>query len=136
MMGKRVNYASRLVISPDPNIEINEIGIPPVFAKKLTYPEPVTAHNVAGLQEAVVNGHDSWPGATDVQNEDGSIVSLAVFDEAGRKRIASQLSTPSLQKNGNLRCVSSIEERGLWANEPSADSSQTVLHGPHGLNEN
>ena len=41
MMGKRVNFAARSVISPDPNIETNEIGVPPVFAKKLTYPEPV-----------------------------------------------------------------------------------------------
>src|SRR2546423_4475213 len=33
----RVNYAARSVISPDPNIETNEIGVPLVFAKKLTY---------------------------------------------------------------------------------------------------
>lgn len=45
MMGKRVNYAARTVLSPDPNIETNEIGVPMVFARKLTYPEPVTNHN-------------------------------------------------------------------------------------------
>lgn len=39
MMGKRVNYACRSVISPDPYIAVNEIGIPPCFAVKLTYPE-------------------------------------------------------------------------------------------------
>lgn len=50
MMGKRVNYAARSVISPDPNIETNEIGVPPVFARKLTYPEPVTSHNFKDLQ--------------------------------------------------------------------------------------
>jgi DNA-directed RNA polymerase I subunit RPA1 len=50
MMGKRVNFAARSVISPDPNIETNEIGVPPVFAKKLTYPEPVTSHNFKDLQ--------------------------------------------------------------------------------------
>ena len=41
MMGKRVNFAARSVISPDPNIATNEIGIPVRFASKLTYPEPV-----------------------------------------------------------------------------------------------
>ena len=41
VQGKRVNYAARSVISPDVNIETNEIGIPPVFARKLTFPEPV-----------------------------------------------------------------------------------------------
>nr|CAB3468405.1 unnamed protein product [Digitaria exilis] len=40
MMGKRVNYACRSVISPDPYLAVNEIGIPPVFATRLTYPEP------------------------------------------------------------------------------------------------
>ncbi|PWW79184.1 beta and beta-prime subunits of DNA dependent RNA-polymerase, partial [Tuber magnatum] len=45
MMGKRVNFAARSVISPDPNIETREIGVPPVFARKLTYPEPVTEIN-------------------------------------------------------------------------------------------
>lgn len=39
MMGKRVNYACRSVISPDPYISVNEIGIPPYFATRLTYPE-------------------------------------------------------------------------------------------------
>ncbi|KAG8900507.1 hypothetical protein FRC01_010112, partial [Tulasnella sp. 417] len=51
MMGKRVNYAARSVISPDVNIESNEIGIPPVFARKLTFPEPVTQHNVHVMRQ-------------------------------------------------------------------------------------
>ena len=38
MMGKRVNHAARTVITPDPMIGIDEIGLPEVFAKKLTYP--------------------------------------------------------------------------------------------------
>lgn len=39
MMGKRVNYACRSVISPDPYLPVNAIGIPPYFALRLTYPE-------------------------------------------------------------------------------------------------
>ena len=46
MMGKRVNYAARSVITPDPNLDVEEVGIPDVFAKKLTYPTPVTSWNV------------------------------------------------------------------------------------------
>ena len=37
MMGKRVNFAARTVITPDPNLSIDEIGLPEIFAKKLTY---------------------------------------------------------------------------------------------------
>lgn len=95
MMGKRVNYAARSVISPDPNLETNEIGVPPVFALKLTYPEPVTAYNVSELRQAVINGPDKWPGAIQVQNEDGSMVSLIGMTLEQRKAVANQLMTPS-----------------------------------------
>ena len=61
-MGKRVNHACRSVISPDPNISTNEIGLPEVFAKSLTYPEPVTPWNVHELRQAVINGPDIHPG--------------------------------------------------------------------------
>ncbi|SCU84524.1 LANO_0C01596g1_1 [Lachancea nothofagi CBS 11611] len=95
MMGKRVNYAARSVISPDPNIETNEIGVPPVFATKLTYPEPVTSYNIAELRQAVINGPDKWPGATQIQNEDGSLVSLVGMTLEQRKALANLLLTPS-----------------------------------------
>ena len=45
MMGKRVNFACRSVISPDPYLAVNEIGVPPYFAVRLTYPE-VRADNL------------------------------------------------------------------------------------------
>lgn len=62
MMGKRVNYAGRSVISPDPFIATYEIGIPEIFAKKLTYPELVTPHNVHELRQLILNGPDVHPG--------------------------------------------------------------------------
>ncbi|KAI3972071.1 hypothetical protein MKX01_025639 [Papaver californicum] len=64
MMGKRVNNACRSVISPDPYLAVNEIGIPPCFALFLTYPERVTPWNVNKLKEAILNGGDEHPGAT------------------------------------------------------------------------
>ncbi|KAK1576819.1 hypothetical protein Q3G72_016726 [Acer saccharum] len=63
MMGKRVNYACRSVISPDPYLAVNEIGIPPYFALRLTYPERVTPWNVAKLRDAIINGPNIHPGA-------------------------------------------------------------------------
>lgn len=76
VQGKRVNYSARSVISPDVNIETNEIGVPPVFAKKLTFPEPVTQHNVAHLAKLVHNGPRIHPGAVYIEYEGGRIVSL------------------------------------------------------------
>lgn len=63
MMGKRVNYCCRSVISPDPYIGTNEVGIPVLFAKTLHYPTPVNDWNVKYLRKLVENGPDIYPGS-------------------------------------------------------------------------
>ena len=50
MMGKRVNFAARSVISPDPCISAGEIGVPPYFATRLSFPERVTPWNIEARQ--------------------------------------------------------------------------------------
>ena len=50
MMGKRVNYGGRSVISPDPYITTDQIGVPLFMAKKLTFPESVGSFNVEKLR--------------------------------------------------------------------------------------
>ena len=94
MMGKRVNFAARSVISPDVNIETNEIGVPPVFAKKLTFNEPVTVHNVHLMRRLVINGPDVYPGAVAVRSEDGTETLLGKLTVEQRTAIANQLLTP------------------------------------------
>ncbi|KAJ1940016.1 hypothetical protein GGF37_004158, partial [Kickxella alabastrina] len=101
MMGKRVNYAARSVISPDPNLESDEVGVPPVFAKTLTYPEPVTPHNVKEMRQLVINGPETWPGAVSVQHEDGSLVYLAQLGHESRVALANQLLTPQEKPAGS-----------------------------------
>lgn len=46
-MGKRVDFSARTVISGDPNIAIDELGVPWSIALNLTFPEVVTPHNHA-----------------------------------------------------------------------------------------
>nr|XP_039269358.1 DNA-directed RNA polymerase I subunit RPA1-like [Styela clava] len=94
MMGKRVNYAARSVISPDPYIATHEIGVPLCFASKLTYPTPVTPWNVRQLREHVINGPDAYPGATIVVQEDGSKILLKADNPRQRLAIAKQLMAP------------------------------------------
>lgn len=62
MMGKRVNFCCRSVISPDPYLGANEIGIPVRFAKELYYPTPVNEWNVKFLRKLVERGPDQYPG--------------------------------------------------------------------------
>ncbi|CAF4134244.1 unnamed protein product [Rotaria sordida] len=73
MMGKRVNYAGRSVISPDPFIAIYQVGIPEIFTKKLTYPQLVTRDNVDELRQLILNGSDVHPGGNFVELEDETI---------------------------------------------------------------
>ena len=95
MMGKRVNFAARSVISPDPNIATNEIGIPVRFASKLTYPEPVTAHNVAKLRQLVENGTEVYPGANYVEDTAGHRIDLSKLNRQQRCSHARTLLTGS-----------------------------------------
>ena len=67
LMGKRVDQSARTVITPDPYIAMNEVGIPLVIAKNLTYPEVVTKNNIKYLQQLVKNGRKIYPGANYVK---------------------------------------------------------------------
>ena len=96
MMGKRVNFAARSVISPDPYIMADEIGVPLVFATRLSYPQPVTHWNIKQLQDMVVNGPIVHPGALSVTYEDGYTVRLKPDDIDQRRSVAATLQAPSL----------------------------------------
>lgn len=45
LMGKRVDFSARTVITPDPNLRLDQLGVPEEIAKNLTVPEIVTEHN-------------------------------------------------------------------------------------------
>ncbi|XP_013113377.2 DNA-directed RNA polymerase I subunit RPA1 [Stomoxys calcitrans] len=91
MMGKRVNYAARTVITPDPNINVEEIGIPDIFARKLSYPVPVTPWNVAELRKMVMNGPDVHPGANYIQDERGYTTYIPANNASKRESMAKLL---------------------------------------------
>jgi DNA-directed RNA polymerase subunit A' len=63
LSGKRVDFSARTVVSPDPNISINEIGVTEYIAKTLTVPVRVTEHNLEELRNFVRRGPDLYPGA-------------------------------------------------------------------------
>ena len=71
LAGKRTNFSARSVISPDPTLELNEVGVPFVMALKLTVPERVTEENMEYLKKYVQNGPKKYPGANYVIRPDG-----------------------------------------------------------------
>ena len=69
LSGKRVDFSGRTVISPDPNLKIDEVAVPDRVAKVLTYPEKCTRYNKRKLQQLIINGPDHHPGANYVQKQ-------------------------------------------------------------------
>ena len=53
LLGKRVNFSARTVISPDPRISINEVGVPEVISKELTIEVPVTKLNIKHVKDMI-----------------------------------------------------------------------------------
>ena len=63
LMGKRVNFSARSVITSDPNLKLNELGVPRKIAMEITFPEVVTSFNIERLTKLVRNGRYIYPGA-------------------------------------------------------------------------
>ena len=77
LMGKRVDFSARTVITPDPNLAIDEVGVPRSICRNLTYPEIVTPFNIDKLKELVENGPTDLPGARYIIRTDGLRVDLS-----------------------------------------------------------
>lgn len=85
LAGKRVNFSSRTVISPDPSLRLNEVGIPLEIAKFLTINEKVNTSNIERLKKTISN--DSYPSANYIIKPDGR-----------RKRITHDLKQEILEE--------------------------------------
>jgi len=90
LSGKRVDFSSRTVISPDPNLDIGEVGVPYEVAKKLTIPEKVSPANIENLKSLVTRGPFEHPGANYVIRPDG--VKIRLDFASDRKALADTLA--------------------------------------------
>lgn len=86
LMGKRTDFSGRTVITPDPNLSINELGMPITIAMNITFPEIVTPHNIDYLGKLVRNGRETYPGANFIiPASNGDSDSKSVIDLRFRK---------------------------------------------------
>uniref|UniRef100_F6SUC2 DNA-directed RNA polymerase subunit n=1 Tax=Ciona intestinalis TaxID=7719 RepID=F6SUC2_CIOIN len=76
LMGKRVDFSARTVITPDPNLKIDEVGVPRSIACNMTYPEIVTPFNIERMQELVRRGNNQYPGAKYIIRDSGDRIDL------------------------------------------------------------
>ena len=89
LSGKRVDFSARTVISPDSNMDINDVGVPLEVAKRLTVPQRVTAWNIDMLKQLILNGPNNYPGALYVVRPDGRRIRLEFVGEL--KEVAESL---------------------------------------------
>ncbi len=113
LAGKRVNFAARTVISPDPKIGLNEVGIPKEIAMELTIPESVTEWNIEWLKDFVKRGPKQYPGANYVVMEDGK-----------RKKISDETQEQIL---GEL-VLGQVVERHILDGDVAIFNRQPSLH--------
>ncbi len=71
LSGKRVNFSSRTVISPDPTLSLNEVGVPERVATEMTQTMNVNERNISHARRYVANGPEDHPGANYVRRPDG-----------------------------------------------------------------
>src|SRR3989338_3934241 len=71
LAGKRTDFSARTVISLDPLIGLNEVGVPLNIAMQLTIPERVSDWNKEHLRKLVENGPKKYPGANYVIKPNG-----------------------------------------------------------------
>uniref|UniRef100_A0A8C3N8R1 DNA-directed RNA polymerase subunit n=1 Tax=Geospiza parvula TaxID=87175 RepID=A0A8C3N8R1_GEOPR len=76
LMGKRVDFSARTVITPDPNLAIDQVGVPRSIAANMTFAEIVTPFNIDRLQELVRRGNSQYPGAKYIIRDNGDRIDL------------------------------------------------------------
>lgn len=116
--GKRTNFCARSVISADPNISINQGGIPLHIAMILTIRTTVTNSNIKELTKCVRNGRDNYPGAN--------------YVISASKKYNQKITYKDLKHSRNFikLQVGDIVERHLQDNDPLLFNRQPSLHKP------
>src|SRR3989304_3005684 len=104
LSGKRVDFSARTVISPDPNLDINEVGVPADIAMRLSVPEKITAWNIEEMKKLVTNGPEKYPGALYIIRPDGKRIRLEFVVDRGKIAEAVELGfgVERHLKNGDI----------------------------------
>ncbi|KAF2234341.1 beta and beta-prime subunits of DNA dependent RNA-polymerase [Viridothelium virens] len=120
LSGKRVDFSGRTVISPDPNLSIDEVGIPRRVAIKLSYPEKVTRHNIEKLRVCIRRGGKRHPGAKYIQKKDGQQRMLGILSKLGGYNM--------LERYANELEVGDVVERHIDDGDIVLFNRQPSLH--------
>lgn len=120
LSGKRVNFSARTVISPDPRISLDQVGIPEIIAKELTVPMKVTEWNVDYCKQLILS--EDYPKAIYIIRPDGRRIKVGDTEELRKEQIE------------NLKVGSTIERHvvdgdiSLFNRQPSLHRISMMAH--------
>ncbi|MHA1681827.1 MAG: DNA-directed RNA polymerase subunit A' [Promethearchaeota archaeon] len=121
LSGKRVDFSARTVISPDPYLSINQVGVPRDIAKELTVPIKVTEWNIEEMKQLVLNGPEGHPGANYIIRNDGRRIDLRFVQK--RENICETLK-PGFQIERHLKDGDFV----LFNRQPSLHRMSIMAH--------
>ena len=87
LMGKRVNFSARSVITPDAVMDVDQVGVPYAVAMSLTVQERVTPLNIREMRTRVMNGTTDIVGADSVITSDGTVIKLEFCEDRTKIRL-------------------------------------------------
>lgn len=113
LSGKRVNFSARTVVSPDPRISLNEVGVPYAIAEEMSVPVAVSEWNIERMKQYILA--DKYPKALYVIRSDGKRIKV--------------VDSPDIKKEiaDNLK-VGWIVERQIVEKDVSIFNRQPSLH--------
>ena len=121
LSGKRVDYSARTVISPDPNLDINDVGVPVHIAMRLTVPDVVTERNLEEMRHLVRNGPSKHPGALYIIRPDGKRIRLEFVTD---KNIVAESIEPGFVIERHLK----DGDIALFNRQPSLHRMSIMAH--------
>jgi len=124
LSGKRVNFSARTVISPDPNLSINEIGVPIEIAEELTIPARVTPHNIDWCKKLIKQKSESIP--TSIDEYRPSVNYIIRETEGMKQRI--KITEKNAAEVAEKLEIGSIVERQLMEGDIALFNRQPSLH--------
>jgi DNA-directed RNA polymerase II subunit RPB1 len=120
LMGKRVDFSARTVITPDPLLKLDELGVPMDMCINMTVPERVNPFNMERLRKMVANGVDKYPGARIIEKANGKRLTLKFFTGSDNRHLLEE-------KALGLR-IGDVVHRHLLEGDPVLFNRQPSLH--------
>ncbi|TES98684.1 MAG: DNA-directed RNA polymerase subunit A' [Promethearchaeota archaeon] len=121
LSGKRVDFSARSVISPNPFISINDVGVPLEIAKILTIPTNINDWNIEEMKQLVLNGPYHHPGANYIIRSDRRRIDLRYVKN---RKIISEMLAPGYTVERHLADGDLV----LFNRQPSLHRMSIMAH--------